>query len=119
MDDQAVALTEAPEGYSEWLADLKHRIHASRQRAALAVNSEMLSMYWKIGYEILERESDQGWGAKVIDRLSHDLRRAFPDLGGFSRANLKSCAHSHPLGATTQLANRLLANFHGATTLRS
>lgn len=48
----------------------------------------MLAVYWQIGQDILDRQADQGWGAKVIDRLSHDLRRSFPDLGGFSRANL-------------------------------
>ncbi|GAA4405432.1 PDDEXK nuclease domain-containing protein [Tsukamurella soli] len=89
MNDRAIALTDPPERYGEWLADLKRRIYVAQQRAALAVNSEMLRVYWQIGHEILEREAELGWGAKVIDRLSHDLRQSFPDLGGFSRANLK------------------------------
>lgn len=89
MADMAPALIEAPEGYGEWLAGLKTRIYAARQRAALAVNGEMLSVYWQIGHDILTREAEQGWGSKVIDRLSHDLRQTFPDTGGSSRANLK------------------------------
>jgi len=90
MVDKVVSLTEPPEGYSAWLVTLKKRIHEARQRAALAVNTEMLKVYWQIGRDILDRQDAQGWGSKVVDRLSHDLRSAFPDLGGFSRANLMS-----------------------------
>ncbi|HET8867784.1 MAG TPA: PDDEXK nuclease domain-containing protein [Agrococcus sp.] len=89
MPEQAVSLSKPPDGYREWLAEVKSRVHAAQQRAALAVNTEMLQLYWQIGRDILDREAAQGWGSKVIDRLSHDLRQAFPDLGGFSRANLK------------------------------
>ena len=78
-----------PEGYGAWLADLKSRIYAAQQRAALAVNTEMLRVYWQIGHDILVRESNEGWGARVVDRLSEDLRKSFPDLGGFSTTNLK------------------------------
>jgi predicted nuclease of restriction endonuclease-like (RecB) superfamily len=88
MIDKVPALTEPPEGYADRLADLKGRIRAAQQRAALAVNAELLQLYWQIGRDILERQAEQGWGAKVVERLSHDLREAFPDLGGFSRANL-------------------------------
>ena len=88
MNDQAVSLTDPPEGYAEWLADLKTHIQTAQQRAALAVNAEMLRVYWQIGRGILERQAEQGWGVKVVERLAHDLRRSFPDLGGFSRANL-------------------------------
>jgi predicted nuclease of restriction endonuclease-like (RecB) superfamily len=84
-----IALTEPPEGYAEWLADLKSRIHSAQMRATLAVNTELLQLYWQIGSDILARQAEQGWGAKVIDRLSHDLREAFPDMKGFSQANLK------------------------------
>jgi len=83
-----VALTEAPSGYAAWLAELKTRIHTAQQRAALAVNRELVLLYWQIGRDILERQSQQGWGTKVIERLTHDLRIAFPDMKGFSRANL-------------------------------
>ena len=89
MNDQPIALTDPPEGYGEWLTDLKQRIYAAQQRAARAVNTEMLTVYWRIGREILVRQAQQSWGSKVIDRLSHDLRSSFPDLGGFSPRNLK------------------------------
>ena len=82
------SLTPPPSGYADWLADLKTRIHSAQQRATLAVNRELVGLYWQIGRDILARQADQGWGAKVIDRLAHDLRTAFPEMKGFSRANL-------------------------------
>ena len=89
MSDKPVKLTLAPEGYADWLADLKAQIHDAQQRAALAVNRELVLLYWQIGQDILARQAAQGWGAKVIERLSQDLRSAFPELKGFSPRNLK------------------------------
>lgn len=83
-----VKLTAPPEGYADWLAELKSRIHGAQQRATLAVNRELVLLYWQIGRDILARQAAQGWGAKVIERLAQDLRHAFPDMQGFSRANL-------------------------------
>ncbi len=71
--------------YSAWLSDLKARVEHARQRAALSVNRELVSLYWQIGREILERQRRQGWGAKVVDQLARDLRAAFPDIRGFRR----------------------------------
>ena len=88
MSDKPVKLTPAPEGYVDWLAELKTRIHTAQQRAALVVNCELVLLYWQIGQDILARQAAQGWGAKVIERLSQDLRSAFPEMKGFSRANL-------------------------------
>lgn len=89
MSDQPVSLTPTPEGYGDWLLELKTRIHTAQQRAALAVNRELVLLYWQIGRDILARQARQGWGAKVIERLAHDLRTAFPDMKGFSPRNLK------------------------------
>ena len=88
MTERPASLTTPPAGYAAWLAELKARIHDAQQRAALAVNRELVLLYWQIGRDILERQSREGWGAKVIERLAHDLRTAFPDMKGFSRANL-------------------------------
>lgn len=89
MTENPVSLTPAPLGYADWLAELKGRIHSAQQRAAHAINRELVGLYWQIGRDILARQALQGWGAKVIDRLAHDLRTAFPDMKGFSPRNLK------------------------------
>ncbi len=89
MSDKPISLSTSPEGYADWLAELKSRIHSAQQRATLAVNRELVLLYWQIGRDILVRQADQGWGAKVIDRLAHDLRNAFPKMKGFSPRNLK------------------------------
>lgn len=77
-----------PEGYREWLKDIKERIRTAQQKVVLASNSELIVLYWQIGREILERQKQRRWGAKVVDRLADDLRREFPSMKGFSRANL-------------------------------
>ena len=88
QESAPASLTPAPAGYADWLAELKGRIHNAQQRATLAANRELVLLYWQVGRDILARQADQGWGAKVIARLAHDLRTAFPDMKGFSRANL-------------------------------
>lgn len=81
-------LAELPRDYARALAEIKHRIHQERLRVVLAANSAMVLLYWDIGRMILDRQERAGWGAKVIDRLSVDLREAFADLKGFSPRNL-------------------------------
>jgi predicted nuclease of restriction endonuclease-like (RecB) superfamily len=78
-----------PVDYAQWLISLKDRILGARQRALLAVNGEQIRLYHEIGREVLERQNRQGWGARVIDQLSVDLRDAFPEMKGFSSRNLK------------------------------
>jgi predicted nuclease of restriction endonuclease-like (RecB) superfamily len=74
--------------YEAFLRALKQRIESAQVRAVLAVNRELVLLYWQIGRDILARQQQQGWGAKVIDRLARDLRHEFPDLKGFSKRNL-------------------------------
>ncbi len=78
-----------PATYPELLGELKGRIHAARMRATLAANQELVLLYWDMGRAILERQEREGWGARIIDRLSADLGRAFPDMKGLSPRNLK------------------------------
>nr|WP_253308974.1 PDDEXK nuclease domain-containing protein [Rickettsia endosymbiont of Ceutorhynchus assimilis] len=75
--------------YTEFLEQLKEQIATSRYKSALAVNSKLIMLYHYIGAEILKRQKEYGWGAKVIDQLSKDLRSAFPEMKGFSPRNLK------------------------------
>lgn len=89
MSQPNTAPSGLPVGYPELLADLKSRIRSAQVRAALSVNRELVLLYWQIGKSILQRQGEEGWGAKVIDRLSVDLRREFPEMKGFSPRNLK------------------------------
>jgi len=83
------SLIPRPVGYAEWLADVKARVHAAQQRAALSVNHELLRLYWGIGRDILERQAAGAWGDGILDQVSVDLRAEFPGMKGFSRSNLK------------------------------
>jgi len=78
-----------PTGYESFLGELKERIRTAQLRASVAVNRELVELYWRIGRDILARQEEHGWGAKVIDRLSRDLRRELPGVEGFSTRNLK------------------------------
>jgi predicted nuclease of restriction endonuclease-like (RecB) superfamily len=76
------------DNYSAFLKDLKSQIRRAQVKAALAVNQEVIVLYWHIGQAILDRQSQEGWGTKVIQRLAKDLKREFPEMKGFSRTNL-------------------------------
>ena len=78
-----------PGDYEQFLTETKERIRRAQVRAALAVNGEVILLYWDLGRNILDRQATEGWGSKVIDRLSKDLKRDFPDIKGFSSRNLK------------------------------
>ncbi|HBB32286.1 MAG TPA: DUF1016 domain-containing protein [Cyanobacteria bacterium UBA9273] len=85
--------------YDDFLRDLKERIRSAQVRAALSVNRELVLLYWQLGQDILTRQRQQGWGAKVITKLSKDLRQAFPEMKGFSRTNLlymRAFAEAYP-----------------------
>ena len=71
-------------GYAELLAQAKRQIHAARARASLAVNTELMGLYLRLGRLILDRQRAAGRGARVIDRLSTDLRAEVPGTRGLS-----------------------------------
>lgn len=82
-------LAALPPDYSRLFEEVKRRIGQTRLQVTLAANAAMVLLYWDIGRVILERQQREGWGAKVIDRLSADLRQAFPEMQGLSPRNLK------------------------------
>lgn len=84
MDDKR----PAPQNYAQLLESIKERIKTAQVRAALAVNSELVMLYWGIGKEILARQGEEGWGKSVIPRLSKDLSSQFPAMKGLSPRNL-------------------------------
>lgn len=88
-----------PPKYVATLNALKERIHAGRMRAALAVNREVIDLYWYIGKTITERQQTEAWGNSVVERLAADLRDSFPDMKGFSPTNIwrmRSFYHAWP-----------------------
>jgi predicted nuclease of restriction endonuclease-like (RecB) superfamily len=106
--------------YRKFLADLKGRIRTAQLRASLAVNRELVLLYWQIGRDILERQEREDWGAKVIDRLALDLKRAFPDMKGFSPRNLKymrAFAEAWPKEAIVQAVLAQLTWYHNLAIL--
>lgn len=109
-----------PADYGAWLASLKQRIRGARQRAVLSANAEQIRLYHDIGRDILERQGRDGWGAKVISRLSADLQAAFPDMKGLSTTNLKYMrffAAECPDGRIGQQSADQLPWFHIVTLL--
>ena len=80
---------QTPRGYPAFLRDIKARVRTAQVRASLAVNRELILLYWSIGRDILARQKVAGWGAKIIDRLASDLAAEFPGIEGFSSRSLK------------------------------
>jgi len=99
------ARTFAEPDYAQLLSRIKSYIRGARIRASLAANAEVILMHWDIGADILDRQQNEGWGSHVIERLSRDIRREFPDTKGFSPRNLKymrAFAKAYPDRQTVQ-----------------
>ncbi len=82
-------IASVPPACKAFSQGIKDRIRCTQIGAALAANRELILLYWDIGREILARQRQEGWGAKFVDQLAAGLRRAFPELKGFSARNLK------------------------------
>jgi predicted nuclease of restriction endonuclease-like (RecB) superfamily len=74
--------------YQDLLTSLKNQIRTAQVRASVAVNQELVLLYWGIGKEILQRQRNEGWRSKEVDRLALDLHSEFPNMKGLSRTNL-------------------------------
>jgi predicted nuclease of restriction endonuclease-like (RecB) superfamily len=114
------SLFPTDDNYTSFLRLLKDRIRQSQVKAALSVNQEMVVLYWQIGKEILMRQQQEGWGAKVIDQLAKDLKREFPDVRGFSSRNLKymrAFAEAYPDEQIVQQAAAQIPWFHNCVLL--
>jgi len=84
-----------PADYPRLLEDIKKRIRAAQVRANLAINQELILLYWEIGRLIAGRQQKEGWGAGVIPQLARDLKNELPDIKGFSERNLKRMTQFH------------------------
>jgi len=75
--------------YKQWLGGLKDRLRQVQLKAAAQVNATLMEFYWELGTEIIEKQKLATWGTGFIKQLSHDLMNEFPDMKGFSTANLQ------------------------------
>ena len=76
------------EEYVHWIADIKHRYRSAQVKAALKVNSEKLLFNWQLGRDLVQKKAEERWGAGVVEQVSLDLKREFPDSTNFSVRNL-------------------------------
>ena len=74
--------------YAEWIAELKHRYRSAQVKAAVRVNAEKLLFNWQLGRDLVQKKAEERWGAGVVEQVSLDLKREFPNAGGFSTSNL-------------------------------
>ena len=85
----AVEKTEvSAANYTKFISSLKAKIRSSQIKAVLAVNKELIKLYWEIGGEIVEKQEKEGWGSKVLEKVAKDLQNEFPGIEGFSRSNI-------------------------------
>ncbi|MCW3095203.1 MAG: hypothetical protein JWL77_821 [Chthonomonadaceae bacterium] len=120
MHEELTPGQTALSGYDELLRDVKARVRAAQIRAALAVNRELVLLYWQIGVDISRQMREQGWGAKFVEQLATDLRREFPDIKGFSPRNLRymrSFADAWPDEAILQQVAAKIPWFHNCVLL--
>lgn len=82
-------LSEMSDSYLQFIEEIKNEIRQQRLKVVLAANSSMICLYWNIGKAILKKQEEEGWGAKVIDRMAKDLKDTFPEMSGFSPRNIK------------------------------
>ncbi|MCI8849480.1 MAG: DUF1016 domain-containing protein [Oscillibacter sp.] len=85
----APKLAEMSDSYLQFIEEIKGEIQRQRISVVLNANASMICLYWNIGQAILQKQSDEGWGAKVIDRMAADIKASFPEMSGFSPRNIK------------------------------
>jgi len=66
--------------YKKWLAELKNKVRTIQIKAAITVNNELLTFYWELGADIVQRQSTTNWGDNFLSELSADLMNEFPDV---------------------------------------
>lgn len=85
----APSLYEMSESYLDFIEKIKKEIRSQRISVTLNANSSMICLYWNIGKAILQKQEEERWGSRVVDRMAKDLKEAFPDMSGFSPRNIK------------------------------
>lgn len=97
--------------YINTLDELKTAIKTAQIKAVLSVNSELVILYWNIGKIILKQQKEQGWGTKVVEMLSNDLQKSFPDMKGLSFRNLNYMRKFAQIYPDYSILQQAVANF--------
>ena len=105
--------------YKEWLFELKSKIKQSQIKAALAVNSQLIQLYWDLGKQIAEKQETAKWGSGFIDQLSKDLQAEFPDMKGFSAKNLRYCKGFYEFYSNSSIWQQVVAKLEKVDTKQS
>ncbi len=74
--------------YVKFITSLKTKIRSAQIKGAIAANRELIKLYWDIGKEISEKQTQESWGSNVLERVAKDLQNEFPGVEGFSRRNM-------------------------------
>lgn len=109
VTDPGISSSLLPNGYKEFLEEIKGRIREAQIRAGLSVNKELVYLYWSIGKSILDKQTIEGWGSKIIERMARDLTFDFPGVSGFSVRNLKYMRKFAETYPDSQIVQALLA----------
>lgn len=116
----AQEVSQLDESYLQFIAELKEQIYNSQVKAGLAVNRELVILYWRIGRKIWQNQKQSGWGSKVIKQIAIDLKKAFPGMKGFSERNLqymRTFAEAYPVEQFTQELPAQITWYHNCTIL--
>ena len=105
--------------YATWLGEVKSRIQSARISAAHSVNRDLILLYWDIGRGIVEKQEKLGWGESVVEQLSGDIRRAFPETKGFSPRNLRNMKRLFSTYANTAIWQQAVAKLPATGLLAS
>jgi len=92
MDKKLVPIIKKAEvsrgDYKNFITSLKTKIRLAQIQGAIAVNKELIKLYWDIGKDIVEKQDQEGWGGKVLEKVAQNIQNEFPRLEGFSRRNM-------------------------------
>ena len=95
--------------YNYWLEQIKKQIYSMQIKSMTFVNSELLTLYWNIGKEIIEKQKEYNWGEKFLLNFSKDLLKEFPNMKGFSVRNLKYIRQWYKFYSNNQIGQQAVA----------
>lgn len=111
------AVDELGKEYGDFISRIKDEVKRQRLSVVLNANKSMILLYWKLGKLILNKQEKEGWGSKVIDRISFDLRKEFPEMNGFSPRNIKYMRKFAQIWTDESIVQQLVAQLPWGTNI--